>query len=186
MTQQPQATDCALPDPTAGAVDWDSVYAELLPRVYNYFRFRLGRDAEAEDLTSRTFEKAWRARERYRRDLSGYSTWMLRIARNLCIDHLRSQRGHVPIDTIGDLTVDVTPAQEAELSSDLSRLALLTASMSERDRELIALKYGADLSNREIARITGLSESNVGTTLHRLVKMLRAQWSANRRTRDAR
>jgi hypothetical protein len=48
--------------------DWDAVYAEQLPRVYNFFRYRLGAGADVEDLTSRTFERAWRARHQYRRD----------------------------------------------------------------------------------------------------------------------
>ena len=42
--------------------NWDAVYAEQLPRVYNFFRYRLRDTAAAEDLTSQTFEKAWRAR----------------------------------------------------------------------------------------------------------------------------
>jgi DNA-directed RNA polymerase specialized sigma24 family protein len=46
----------------AAEPNWDAVYAEQLPRVYNFFRYRLGNDALAEDLTSRTFEKAWAAR----------------------------------------------------------------------------------------------------------------------------
>jgi RNA polymerase sigma-70 factor (ECF subfamily) len=61
-------------------------------------------------------------------------------------------------------------------SSDMQRLARLTAGLADRHKELIALKYGAALSNRMIARVTGLSESNVGTTLQRIVERLRAQW----------
>ena len=62
-----------------------------------------------------------------------------------------------------------------------SRLAALTADLPTRERDLIALKYGASLSNRLIAELTGLSESNVGTVLHRLVKTLRAQWYGSAR-----
>ena len=51
----------------AAEPDWDQVYAEQLPRVLNFFRYRLGDTADVEDLTARTFEKAWRARHRYRR-----------------------------------------------------------------------------------------------------------------------
>ena len=58
----------------AEELNWDAVYADQAPRVYNYFRFRLGREADVEDLTARTFEKAWRARAQYRRDLAGFST----------------------------------------------------------------------------------------------------------------
>jgi DNA-directed RNA polymerase specialized sigma24 family protein len=55
----------------AGELDWDALYADQAPRVFNYFRFRLGGGgADVEDLTSRTFEKAWRSRARYRRDLA--------------------------------------------------------------------------------------------------------------------
>jgi RNA polymerase sigma-70 factor (ECF subfamily) len=72
--------------------------------------------------------------------------------------------------------MDGTPELHAELRSDLARLAALTADLPARDRELIALKYGASLNNRLIAELTGLTESNVGTILHRLVKTLRSQW----------
>ncbi|HWG30314.1 MAG TPA: sigma factor [Steroidobacteraceae bacterium] len=78
-------------------LDWDALYADQAPRVYNYFRFRLA-GADVEDLTSRTFERAWRARARYRRDLAGFSTWLFKIAHNVALDHLQAQRSHLPID----------------------------------------------------------------------------------------
>ena len=59
---------------SAAEPDWDAVYADQLPRVYNFFRYRFGVTADAEDLTARTFEKAWRARHRYRRDVAAFST----------------------------------------------------------------------------------------------------------------
>lgn len=81
----------------AAEPNWDAVYTEQLPRVYNFFRYRLGNEAHAEDLTSRTFEKAWLARARYRRDVAGFSTWLISIARNVATDHLRAQRPHLPL-----------------------------------------------------------------------------------------
>ena len=59
---------------------------------------------------------------------------------------------------------------------DLARLGALLARLPGRERELVSLKYGAGLTNRSIARLTGLSESNVGTILYRVVRRLRAQW----------
>ncbi len=82
----------------AAEPDWDAVYTEQLPRVFNFFRYRLANDAVAEDLTSRTFEKAWAARSRYRRDLAGFATWLLSIARNVAVDHFRAQRPHLPLE----------------------------------------------------------------------------------------
>jgi RNA polymerase sigma-70 factor (ECF subfamily) len=157
-------------------LDWNAVYASHLPRVYNYFRFRLGSNVDVQDLTARTFEKAWRERDRYRRDLAGFATWLFRIAHNVGVDYLRTRRKHVPLDAVADPAGEDSPETSAERASDLARLAALTARMSDRDRELIALKYGAGASNRLIARLTGLSESNVGTILHRAVETLRAKW----------
>jgi RNA polymerase sigma-70 factor (ECF subfamily) len=160
---------------SARELDWDSVYRDQLPRLYNFFRFRTGREADVQDLTARTFEKAWRSRDRYRHDLAGFSTWLFSIARNVATDYLRASRPHVPLDAEA-LVAPTTPEDEVARSSDLAHLARLTAQLTDRQRELIALKYGAAFSNQMIARITGLSESNVGTVLHRTVEKLRSQW----------
>jgi RNA polymerase sigma-70 factor (ECF subfamily) len=157
-------------------LNWDALYTQQAPRVFNYFRFRLG-SADVEELTARTFEHAWRARARYRRDLAGFSTWLFKIAQNIGTDHLRARRQHLPIDAALDVATEGAPDREAERHSDLARLARLCAELPERERELIALKYGAAINNnRLIAQLTGLSESNVGTILHRVVQTLRERW----------
>src|SRR5687767_6038270 len=161
----------------AAEPDWDQVYAEQLPRVLNFFRYRLGPAADVEDLTARTFEKAWRARHRYRRDLAGFSTWLLTIARNVAIDHLRARQRYEPLDVAAAVpSPDHTPEQQAVQQSEAGRLAALLATLEPRQRELIAMKYGAGMTNRAIADATGLSESNVGTILHRAVAGLRGRW----------
>jgi len=161
---------------TAAEPNWEAVYTEQLPRVYNFFRYRLGNDAQAEDLTSRTFEKAWTARSRYRRDLAGFSTWLLSIARNVAVDHLRAQRPHLPLEAAEEIAAKDTPHDEVALHSDLARLGALLKKLPVREQELVALKYGAEATNRAIAELTGLSESNVGTILHRVVQTLRRAW----------
>ena len=165
--------------PWAGAAteaDWDALYAEELPRVYNFFRYRVGDRAEVEDLTSITFVKAWRARHRFRRDLGAFSTWLFAIARNVATDHYRGARNHAPLEEAAHVTAGPTPEDEAEARSNFERLSALLERLPARERELVALKYGAGLTNRAIARATGLSESNVGTILHRTVETLRAEW----------
>ncbi len=98
------------------AVDWDAVYREEMPRVFNYFRYRGFERATAEDLTSATFEKAWRARDRYRRDRAAVSTWLLAIARNVAIDHLRRSRAAVPL--VEASVPDERTPEEAALRGD--------------------------------------------------------------------
>jgi RNA polymerase sigma-70 factor, ECF subfamily len=158
------------------AVDWDEAFREGLPSVYNYFRYRGFDRPTAEDLTSATFEKAWRARDRYRRDRAGVATWLVAIARNVAIDHLRRPRLDVPLDERTDAPDEATPETEALRAAERRRLAALVAALPEREREVLALKYGAGATNRAIARLTGLGESNVGTILHRTVAALRARW----------
>ena len=161
----------------AAEPDWDQVFAEQLPRVLNFFRYRVGQTADVEDLTARTFEKAWRARHRYRRDLAGFSTWLLTIARNVAIDHLRARQRYEPLDVaVAVPSPAQTPEQQAAHQSEAQRLAALLATLEPRQRELIAMKYGAEMTNRAIAHATGLSESNVGTILHRAVETLRGRW----------
>jgi len=160
----------------ARATDWEARFAEELPRVYNFFRYRVGPGAVAEDLTGITFEKAWGARDRYRDDRAGFETWLFAVARNVATDHFRRAKASVPLDEIAELPGGSTPDEIVERRSDEARLGALIARRSERERELLALKYGAGLTNRDIARMVGLSESNVGTILHRAVDALRAEW----------
>lgn len=161
---------------SVGDIDWDRVYAEQLPRVFNYFRFRIRNQADVEDLTSRTFEKAWRARAKYRDDRAGVATWLFAIARNVAIDHLREAVSHEPIEAAADSATDRTPEIDIEGESDIARLNLLASSLSDRERDLLAMKYGAALTNRAIAQLSGLTESNVGTILSRVVEKLRERW----------
>jgi len=165
-----------LPWAAATEADWEAVFAEQLPRVHNFFRYRVGDGPDAEDLTSETFERAWRARHRYRRDLAAFTTWLFTIARNLAIDHYRGRRAQLGLEAAAHLPGGRTPEEIAVERSDFDRLSGLLDRLPERERELIGLKYGAGLTNRTIARLNGLSESNVGTILHRTVETLRAGW----------
>jgi len=169
--------DWLVPVAEAETIDWDTVYRAELPRVYNFHRYQVFDSSAAEDLTSTTFEKAWRARHRYRKDRASVSTWLLSIARNVAIDHFRrtKTRSEVPLED--EAAPDtVTPETEAMRRDEQRRLEALLEGLPPRERELVALKYGAGATNRAIAKLTGLSESNVGTILYRTVVALRTAW----------
>jgi RNA polymerase sigma-70 factor (ECF subfamily) len=163
--------------PAATEAEWEALYEVQLPRVYNFFRYRVGCTADVEDLTAITFEKAWKNRHRYRRDLAGFTTWLLTIARNVAIDHFRKQPIEMPLDAVERFaSTGRTPEQALSDQRNRERLAALLAQLPEREREIVALKFGAGMTNRTIAKVTGLSESNVGTILHRTVQELRRSW----------
>jgi RNA polymerase sigma-70 factor (ECF subfamily) len=74
------------------------------------------------------------------------------------------------------LADDRSLEEQVQRQDDLKRLAALLSQLNARERELVSLKYGAALTNRAIAAVTGLSESNVGTILNRTVQKLRDEW----------
>ena len=160
-------------------INWDSVVSNELPRLYNYFRYRLGDDSVAEDLTSVVLEKAWTKRHRYRKDRAAFSTWLFAIAQNEVISYLRKRRITLPISMAEEVTSE-TAEDMAEQAQDFGQLSSLLANLPERERELVSLKFGADLNNREISVITRLSESNVGTLLSRILQKLREQMEGTR------
>jgi RNA polymerase sigma-70 factor (ECF subfamily) len=151
-------------------IHWESVYTELMPRVFNYFRYHGLEDALAEDLTALTFEKAWRKRESYRHDMAAFSTWVLRIAHNVAMDHFRRRTQEFTHNA------QASPEEQLLEQDDLARLRKLLAQLPPREQELVALKYGSGQTNRAIAQLTGLSETNVGTILYRVVNHLRERW----------
>ena len=160
----------------AREVDWEAAYQADLPRIYNFFRYRVGDDRLAEDLTAATFEKAWRNRQRYRRDLAAFSTWLFTIARRLAADYFRKPQPEFPLESASELADEETVESLVQQRTDFERLSRLLAQLTDRERELVALKYGAGLTNRTIAKVSGLSESNVGTILQRVTQKLRAAW----------
>jgi RNA polymerase sigma-70 factor (ECF subfamily) len=157
--------------------DFEDFYRAELPRVYNFFRYRVGDGQLAEDLTSETFEKAWRYRERYRSDLAAFSTWIFTIARRVAQDHFRKHRhNEIPLDGMLNIPANELTEDTAQQNADFTHVSVLLARLEDRERELVALKYGAGLTNRAIARLSGLSESNVGVILHRTIQLLRSEW----------
>ena len=156
--------------------DFEELYRAELPRVYNFFRYRIGDGQLAEDLTSETFEKAWRNRVRYRSDLAAFSTWLFTIARRVAQDHFRRHHNEIPLNEISKLSDNELLEDIAQQDADFVRLSVLLARLADRERELVALKYGAGLTNRDIAHLSGLTESNVGVILYRTIQTLRSEW----------
>src|SRR5438105_2632413 len=81
-------------------IDWEAVYMAEMPRIFNYFWYRMGDATIAEDLTATTFEKAWRARARYRSKRAAFSTWLYTIAHNVGADYYRSRRPTRPLEEV--------------------------------------------------------------------------------------
>jgi RNA polymerase sigma factor (sigma-70 family) len=153
--------------------DFAEVYDRHVWHVYGFFGYRVNSRHEAEDLTQLTFERALRGWKRFDPSRASALTWLLAIARNLLIDHYR-RSGPVPVDPLDDLPELVGSVEDPGigLAPDLERAL---DGLGDRDREIIALRYGGDLTGPEIAEITGLTLANVQQILSRSLRRLRAQ-----------
>lgn len=130
----------------------------------------------AEDLTSSVFEKALLGFSRYRSDKASFSTWLFSVARNTVTDYYRAnaKKQTVPLEAASE-----TPSREMShedqivRQEELQRLRLCLAGLSTEEQEIISFKFGAEHTNRRIAGMLGLSESNTGVKLYRAICKLR-------------
>ena len=149
------------------------LYEEHVWGVYGFFGYRVNSRADAEDLTQLTFERALRSWSRFDPERASARTWLMSIANNLLIDHYRRDRSakQEPIEdhlARSDLTTEHSDlGVSPELASALEQLG-------DRERELIALRFGGELTGPEMAELTGLSLANVQQILSRSLRKLRA------------
>jgi RNA polymerase sigma-70 factor, ECF subfamily len=150
-----------------------ALYERTFPRVYAYVASLLRDRAAAEDVTSQAFERAYRKRRSYRARRGTPDAWLFGIARNAALDELRrrKRRAGLEVDPEDATAPTVHDHAEEALRREVVRTALATLDGQERD--LIFLKFAGGLSNAEIARVLGTSESNAGTRLHRTLGKLR-------------
>jgi RNA polymerase sigma-70 factor, ECF subfamily len=158
---------------------FDALYRESVADVHAYAISLLGDRAAAEDVTALAFERLYRARARLDRGRGTPRAWLFAIARNASLDELRrrARRSELPASESLDSRQPVEHLEHLEQLEQLERRATVRdalATLTMRDREVVLLKFHGQLSNAELARALGISESNAGTRLHRALERLRA------------
>jgi len=142
----------------------------LIRRTYAYVAYRIGDGPDAEDVTSATIERALRYRASFDPRKGKPQSWLIGIARSCVDDFLRGR------------SLATAELEETAGADELERHTLLRLSVGEAvaaldstDRELIALKYGADLSTRQIGALLEIKAGAVDVALHRARARLRSQ-----------
>lgn len=143
----------------------------LLRRVYAYVAYRVGNDAAAEDIVGATFERAVRYRSSYDARRGEPIAWLIGIARQCILDSY----ARPPELAVPDVPEVDAPGDHAEETVRRVALGDAVAALPERDRELLALRYGADLSSRRIGELLDLKTNAVEVALHRALGRLRAE-----------
>lgn len=150
------------------------LYQRYADRIYAYLRARTGRTEDAADLTQQVFLQALDALPRYRLDRTPFAAWLFRIAHNVAVDFHRRQRQTVTWDFVPETLQPVTEedlAARLMREENLAHLRTLFAALDRDTRELLVLRFTAQLTVAEIAVVIGAS---TGATKMRLIRALRA------------
>ena len=140
----------------------------LIRSVYAYVAYRIGPGPDAEDITSDVFERALRYRESFDPKRGEPMAWLIGIART-CVNGAFADQ-HI---AAGSLEERAAPGDVADDTVRRLTLADAAARLSERDRELIALRYGAGLSGKQMAALLGMTRNAVDVAVHRAAERLR-------------
>lgn len=152
---------------------FEALYRSSRDDVYAYVATLLRDRAAAEDITALAFERAYRRRRMFDRRRGEERAWLFGIARNAALDELRRRSRLArlvaePCDQPAEPEID-----EGDVALRRTAVRAALAQLPPREREIVALKFHAGLSNAELARVLGVSESNAGTLLYRTMEKLR-------------
>jgi len=155
---------------------FESLYRSSRDDVYAYVMTLLRDPGAAEDVTALAFERAYRRRRTFDRRRGEERAWLFGIARHAALDELRRRQRVAALVT--DPSDDAVEGDEGEVSLRRTAVQAALAQLSGREREIVALKFHAGLTNAELARVLGVSESNAGTLLYRTMEKLRKACNA--------
>ncbi len=142
----------------------------MIRRVYAYVAYRVGDGPDAEDVTAEAFERAVRYRDSYDLEKGDPAAWVIGIARRVLV----ARAGAPTAAALAEVEVGSTEELEPRIVTRLT-IADAVAKLRPRDRELVALRYGGDLSAREIGHVLELKTNAVEVALHRARGRLRAE-----------
>jgi RNA polymerase sigma factor (sigma-70 family) len=152
----------------------------LIRRVYAYVAYRIGGGPEAEDVTSDVFERALRYRKSYNARRGDPAAWLIGIARRCIQDSLAARPAlrAEPPDEAGPTDLEAETVRRLTLGRALARLA-------DSEREVVALRFGADLTARQIGELLGMRTNAVEVMLHRTLARLRVYLGEDPEMADA-
>ncbi len=157
----------------SATLDFEALYRAARDDVYAYVATLLRDRAAAEDVTAAAFERAYRKQRTYKAGRGSERAWLFGIARNAALDELRRRKRAAALAAEPADLDAVLPEDGAEAALRRAAVRAALATLDPRERELVALKFHAGLTNAEIAAVLGVSVSNAGTQLHRAMTKLR-------------
>lgn len=157
-------------------LDFSWIFERYYKRLYNYFFYRVHNESLAEDLVSQTFEKVMVHLYQYEAEKGDFEVWLFSIARNNMNDYFRQQKKH-PWTSLESIFEEISSEEDPEkmmmMEESARQIAEAVRHLKDQERALIAYRFGAELKNKEIAEVMGLSERHIAMLLHRTLKKLK-------------
>jgi RNA polymerase sigma-70 factor (ECF subfamily) len=191
---QPENERSAVVATRADAAAFGRLFDADLPRIYEFFARRIEDRQVAEELTTRTFERALGA-FRDGEVRAAFGPFLYRVAASAVVDHARRRRKPIPrdvrasdLDAAGDRDAAAAIANDAATRAfaaaiDRSRLRQAFTRLSDEDRNLIVLRYLDGLEIDELCSVNGVTRQALAVSLHRALRSLRS--SIDREATDA-
>ncbi len=150
------------------------LYDQYVDSVYRYLLYRLREPSDAEDLTSEVFTRAFANIHRYRWQGKSFLAWLYTIARNAVTDRRRRDRPTVDLDTAYGVAEDGPTAHErAVLGEQVGALRGAVKYLTTEQQQVLSLRFEANLSSREVARVLGKNEGAIRALQFRALGRLR-------------
>lgn len=141
------------------------LYERYFDRIYRYTYLKLGDPLDAEDLTEQVFLKMIESVGSFQWQGSSFASWLYRIAHNLVVDFLRqhSRRPQTPLESVSEVLPSDgdSPDDHAERRDFAGHLVGAMSDLTDLQAQVIALKFGSDLTNAQVAEILDRTEGAV-------------------------
>ncbi|RVU54733.1 RNA polymerase sigma factor [Anaerosphaera multitolerans] len=161
--------------------DFEFIYDKFFNRVFKFVSYRVSNNEDSKDITSEIFQKIYRSLNGFDPNKSKLEVWIFAIARNTIVDYYRRNSKHkiISMDKFKDFFASENYVEDnLEKAEEYDYLRGEIKKLNSKEQLVLSYKFGAELSNTDIAELTGLSSSNVAVILHRSIQKLRERMEA--------
>jgi RNA polymerase sigma-70 factor (ECF subfamily) len=151
------------------------IYSHYVPQIFRFVLFKVSGRQTAEDLTHEIFLSAWQNIKGYKQREFPISSWLYQIARNKVIDHYRTSKKNISIDTedFNEEAIGFYEQKNLDLSLNVEKIKSLIKLLKQEYQDVIIMRYIEDLDHREIASALNKSEGAVRLMQHRAINILK-------------
>lgn len=149
------------------------LYDEYQPRIYRFIYLKVSHREEAEDLTHQVFLSAWQNITHYEFQGFPFTSWIYQIARNQVIDHYRTKKKNISLESVADPEVESSSEKTIDSNLDIEKIKQALSQLNQEQQDIIIMRFVDDLSPKEAAKALNRSYGAVRLLQYRAIKNLK-------------